>query len=178
MTPQMFRKAHFTLMHHNHDIPQAPPSRSQLKRDVEALQKLGEQLVALPEQQLAALSLPEKLHDAVVQARHITSHGALKRQRQYIGRLMRDVDATSIRAKLAELHGSDRVSRARHQETERWRDRLLREGEAALEEFLLRYPQANRPHLRRLLREAARDTAVERRPRQARELFRYIQGLS
>ena len=154
------------------------PSRSQLKREVEALQKLGEELVQLPEQQLDALSLPEKLHDAVVQARHITSHGALKRQRQYIGRLMRDVDATPIRAKLAELRGADRVSRARFQEAERWRERLLKEGEAALEEFLVRHPKADRPHLRRLLREAVRDTADGRPPRHARELFRYIHGLS
>ncbi|MBU6470969.1 MAG: DUF615 domain-containing protein, partial [Gammaproteobacteria bacterium] len=80
------------------DNPETP-SRSQLKREVEALQKLGEQLAELPEPQLAALSLPEKLHDAVTQARRITSHGALKRQRQYIGRLMRDVDAAPIRAR-------------------------------------------------------------------------------
>ncbi|MGH8291926.1 MAG: ribosome biogenesis factor YjgA [Gammaproteobacteria bacterium] len=153
------------------------PSRSQLKREVEALQKLGEQLVELPEQQLAALSLPEKLHDAVAQARRITSYGALKRQRQYIGRLMRDVDAALIRARLEELRGAGRLSRARFQDAERWRDRLLREGDAVLEEFLARHPQTDRPHLRRLLREAARDAAAGRPPRQARALFRYIQSL-
>lgn len=155
----------------------AAPSRSQLKREVEALQKLGEQLAELPEQQLTALSLPEKLHDAVMQARRITSHGALKRQRQYIGRLMRDVDAAPIRARLEELRGADRLSRARFQDAERWRDRLLQEGDAALEEFLARHPQADRPHLRRLLREAARDAADGRALQHARELFRYIHGL-
>ena len=159
------------------DIPETP-SRSRLKREVEALQKLGEELMTLPEQQLAALSLPEKLHDAVAQARHITSHGALKRQRQYIGRLMRDVDAAPIRAKLDELRGADVVSRARFQEAERWRERLLKEGDAALEAFLARHPGADRPHLRRLLREAARDSADGRPPRHARELFRYIHSLS
>ncbi|MBU6469648.1 MAG: DUF615 domain-containing protein [Gammaproteobacteria bacterium] len=159
------------------DNPEAP-SRSQLKREVEALQKLGEQLAELSEPQLAALSLPEKLHDAVTQARRITSHGALKRQRQYIGRLMRDVDAAPIRARLEELRGAGRLSRAHFQDAERWRDRLLQEGDAVLEEFLMRHPQADRPHLRRLLREAARDAANGREPRHARELFRYIHGLS
>lgn len=158
------------------DIPQAP-SRSQLKREVEALQKLGEELAELSAQQLAALSLPEKLHAAVVQARRITSHGALKRQRQYIGRLMREVDAVPIRARLEELRGADRLSRARFQDAERWRDRLVQEGDAVLEEFLTRHPQADRPHLRRLLRAAARDAADGRAPRHARELFRYIHGL-
>lgn len=155
----------------------AAPSRSQLKREVEALQKLGEQLAELPEQQLTALSLPEKLHDAVMQARRITSHGALKRQRQYIGRLMRDVDAAPIRARLEELRSADRLSRARFQDAERWRDRLLQEGDAALEEFLARHPQADRPHLRRLLRAVARDAADGRALQHARELFRYIHGL-
>ena len=153
------------------------PSRSQLKREVEALQKLGEQLAELPERQLATLSLPEKLHDAVAQVRRITSHGALKRQRQYIGRLMREVDAAAIRTRLEELRGADRLSRARFQDAERWRDRLLQEGDAVLEEFLVRHPQADRPLLRRLLREAARDAADGRPPRHARELFRYIHGL-
>lgn len=164
-------------MNSENDIPETP-SRSQLKRNVQALQKLGEELVALPEQQLAALLLPEKLRDAVMQARRISSHGALKRQRQYIGRLMRELDPQPIRAKLDELRGADRVSRARFQEAERWRERLLKDGDTALEAFLMRHPGADRSHLRRLLNEAARDAADGRPAQHARELFRYIQGLN
>jgi ribosome-associated protein len=158
------------------DIPEGP-SRSQQKREVEALQKLGEELVELPEKQLAALPLPDHLRDAVELARRITSRGALRRQRQYIGRLMCDIDPTPIRAALEQLRGTDQASKARFKEHERWRDRLLAEGDTALIEFLERHPEADLQHLKHLLREAIQDAARERPPRHARELFRYIQSL-
>jgi len=155
----------------------AGPSKSQQKRDMLELQRLGEELVGLPEKQLASLDIPERLRDAIELARRITSHGALKRQRQYIGRLMRDVDPAPLRAALERFQGADRASKAHFQECERWRDRLLAEGDTALAEFLERYPQADRPHLRRLVREAMDETSAGRPPRHARELFRYIHGL-
>ena len=158
------------------EIPEAP-SRSQNKREAEALQKLGEELTALPHPQLAQLPLPERLREAIEVARHLTSRGALRRQRQYIGRLMRDLDPEPIRAKLDELRGADRVSRARFRDAERWRERLLADGDTALTEFLARFPQADRQHLRRLLREAAHEAGQDQAPRRARELFRYIQDL-
>lgn len=160
----------------NDDIPDSP-SRSQEKREAEALQKLGEQLISLPKNQLDTLPLPESLRDAVEQARRITSRGALKRQRQYVGRLMRDIDPLPLRAKLEELHRADRAAKARFQQNERWRDRLIAEGDAALAEFLAQHAQADRQHLRRLMRDAASDAAAGRAPRHARELFRYIQSL-
>lgn len=165
------------MQDHDDDIPEGP-SKSQLKRESLALQDLGAELVKLPESQLAALGLPEQLRDAIELARRITSHGAQKRQRQYIGRLMHDVEAEPIRAHLEQLRGADRVSKARFQETERWRDRLIAEGDTALAEFLERRPEADRQHLRRLVREAAQEAAAGRPPRHARELFRYIQGLA
>lgn len=158
------------------DIPEAP-SRSQLKRDMEALQRLGEELVALPENQLASIPLPEKLRDAVEFARRITSHGALKRQRQYIGKLMRDVDPAPIRTRLDELRNADRLTKARFQQTERWRDRLIAEGDAALSEFLSQCPNADRQQLRQLMRAATEETRSGQPPRHSRALFRYIQSL-
>ncbi|MGB9430523.1 MAG: ribosome biogenesis factor YjgA [Gammaproteobacteria bacterium] len=158
------------------DIPESP-SRSQLKREVQALQKLGEELVELPDQQLAALRLPEKLHDAVVFARHIASHGALKRQRQYIGRLMCEIDPAPIRAKLEQLHSADRAAKSRFKQTERWRDRLIAEGDAALAEFLNQYPSADRQQLRQALRAAAQEAAAGRSTQHARKLFRYLQKI-
>jgi ribosome-associated protein len=154
-----------------------PPSRSQLKREVQALQRLGEELVTLPESQLAAMPLPEKLRDAVEFARSITSHGALKRQRQYIGKLMRNVDPEPIRARLDEFRNTDRLAKSRFQQTERWRDRLIAEGDTALTEFLNQCPNADRQQLRQLMRAAVEEAHSNQPPRHARALFRYIQSL-
>lgn len=159
------------------DLPEGP-SKSQQKRDMQALQDLGAELVELPEHQLATLDLPEKLKDAIELARRITSHGASKRQRQYIGKLMRRLDPEPIRAALAQFKSADKLSKARFQENERWRDRLIAEGDAALAEFLVRRPEADRQHLRRLVREAAQEAVAGKPPRSARELFRYIQSLA
>src|SRR5487761_1576 len=148
------------------------PSRSQEKREAEALQKLGEQLISLPKKQLEMLPLPDSLRDAIEQARRITSHGALKRQRQYLGRLMREIDPQPLRSKLDELRGADKAANARFHQNERWRDRLIVEGDAAFAEFLVQHPQADRQHLRRLMLDAASDAAAGRPPRHARELFR------
>jgi ribosome-associated protein len=154
------------------------PNKSQLKREMQELQELGVELVKLPADKLAELGLPEKLHDAIELARRITSHGAQKRQRQYIGGLLSKLDDVQpIRTYLEQLSGADRVSKARFQENERWRARLISEGDTALAEFLERHPEADRQHLRRLVRDAAADAAAGRPPRHARELFRYLQSL-
>jgi len=155
------------------------PNKSQLKREMQELQELGAELVKLPPEKLISLELPEKLTDALALARRITSHGAQKRQRQYIGGLLRDLDDVQpIRDLLERLQGADRVSKARFQENERWRARLIAEGDTALAEFLGRHPEADSQHLRRLVREAAQEAAAGRPPRHARELFRYLQSLS
>ena len=159
------------------DIPEAP-SKSQRKREMLELQDLGAELVKLPETQLATLDLPENLRDAIALARRITSHGAQKRQRQYIGGLLSKLDDVQpVRDLLERLGGADKASKAKFQDSERWRARLLAEGDTALTEFLARYPGADHQHLRRLVREAAREAAAGKPPRHARELFRYIQGL-
>lgn len=154
-----------------------PPSRSQLKREVEALQRLGEELVTLPGNQLAALPLPDKLRDAVEFARSITSHGALKRQRQYIGKLMRAVDPAPIRARLDEFRNTNRLAKARFQQTERWRDRLIAEGDTALTEFMDQCPAADAQQLRQLMRAAIGEVRSDQPSRHARALFRYLQSL-
>lgn len=154
------------------------PNKSQLKREMQELQDLGVELVKLPADKLNELDLPEKLADAIALARRITSHGAQKRQRQYIGGLLSKLDDVApIRAYLEQLGGADKVSKARFQENERWRKRLIEEGDTALAEFLERHPEADRQHLRRLVRDAAAEAAGGRPPRHARELFRYLQSL-
>ena len=116
------------------DRPESP-SKSQKKRDALALQALGERLVELPPHQLAQLVLPQPLRDAVETARAISARGGRKRQLQYIGKLMRETDPEPIRAALARIDGTDQAASALLHRAERWRTRLLDEGEAALEAF-------------------------------------------
>jgi ribosome-associated protein len=157
------------------------PSRSADKRAAEALQALGEELIGLKPEALAAFELPDRLRDAILEAQRITAHGALRRQRQYIGRLMRKVDAEPIRARLQSLRGEDAASRARFHRIERWRDRLIAEGDSALNALLEERPDADRTHLRQLLREAQQEQqrAAERPapPLAHRALFRALRVL-
>jgi len=99
------------------------------------LQELGETLIALNDSELALLSLDNKLHKAIRDARQISSRGALRRQKQLIGKLMRDVDPQPIRAELAKLRIDDVRSKRLFARAERWRDRLLVDGSMALNEF-------------------------------------------
>jgi len=89
-----------------------PPSKSARKREAHALQKLGEQLVALRAADLEKLPLPENLRDAIDEARRLKGHGAIARQRQYIGKLMREIDVEPVLAALGALT-EERNARAR-----------------------------------------------------------------
>ncbi len=111
------------------------PSKSNRKREQLALQKLGEALIALSESELASLSLDDNLHKAIRYAGRINSRGALRRQKQLIGKLMRNVDPQPIRARLSQLRADDVRNKRLFARAERWRDRLLANGAQALDEF-------------------------------------------
>ncbi|HEY8540444.1 MAG TPA: ribosome biogenesis factor YjgA [Steroidobacteraceae bacterium] len=154
------------------------PSKSELKRQSAELQALGEALIDLPQSELDALPLPENLRDAVELARRITAHGGLYRQKQYIGKLMRKIDAEPIRRALAAKREKERLAALRFRNVEHWRDRLIAEGSQALEAFRAATPaQFDAAMLERLI-DRARD---ERRrggpPRASRELFRALREI-
>lgn len=139
-----------------------------------ALQALGERLVALPQARLDRVELPATLRDAVLEARRISARGGRKRQLQYIGRLMREVDATPIEEALARMDGSDQASVALLHQAEQWRERLLADGDDALAEFLDRHPDVDRQHLRQLQRNARVERDGGRPPHHQRALFRLL----
>lgn len=155
------------------DTTPSTPSKSQRKRESTALQDIGAELVKLPSDRLARLHLPDPLRAAVLEARRITSHGALRRQMQYIGRLMRDVDAEPIVAQLAELRGESAQAKAAFHTLERWRERLLAE-DGALTEWLARHPRSDAQALRQLIRNARREATEGKPPRASRALFRAL----
>jgi ribosome-associated protein len=154
------------------------PSKSQRKRDADAAQALGTRLIGLKESELQALNLPETLLDAVLLARRITSRGGLARQRQYIGKLMRDLDLAPIEAALGEKSRKEALDAERHKRLEAWRTRLLTEGPAALDDLLKWCPGADRSSLQAMIRKAT-GSRVDSGSREAasRELFRTLRTL-
>ncbi len=148
-------------------------SKTRKKKDMLALQDLGVQLVELNEQQLASMQLPEELLDAVMEARRLTKHEARRRQMQYIGRLMRDLDAAPIRERLEQWKGQGRAHTAQLHAIERWREELLA-GDPALARFLDQHPDADSQKLRTLIRNARREQSAALPPKSYRELFRIL----
>jgi ribosome-associated protein len=153
------------------------PSKSARKREAASLQDLGVELAELPEPEIAALDLPDNLFAALRDLKRLPSHGAQLRQRQYIGKLMRKIDAEPIKRKLAERKIEHDAEIRRFQLIERWRDRLLAEPAAALPELLEAYPQADRAALSKLIDRAARELHDQRAPAAARELFAFLRRL-
>ncbi|MGQ0654705.1 MAG: ribosome biogenesis factor YjgA [Betaproteobacteria bacterium] len=142
-----------------------------------ALQDLGRDLVELSAARLDSITLPGDLKDAVLEARRLKTHEAKRRQLQYIGRLMRDVDAEPIRAQLDALEGHSAQASAAHKRLEAWRVRLLADDEA-LTAFAAEHPGADLQALRTLIRNARREQKEAKPLRAFRELFRAIKQCS
>jgi ribosome-associated protein len=155
------------------DRAAARPSKSQLKRESAELQALGVALAAAPAELLARLDLPERLARAVTELTKMSSHGAIRRQQQYIGKLMRDVDPAPIRAALASTQQDDAAAKRRFRLAESWRDRILAEGDpaiAACAEALA----VDAATLTELHAQATGGGSDIRRKTAARELFRHL----
>ncbi|WP_302058865.1 ribosome biogenesis factor YjgA [Paraburkholderia sp. CNPSo 3274] len=156
------------------------PSKSQLKRDMEALQELGQALVELPKDALKRMPMTEDLADAVHECRRITDHEGKRRQLQYVGRMMRgltDAEVAALRTKFEEHRGVNRAATARLHWIERTRDKLLAD-DAALTEFIRQYPAADPQAARTLIRNARREQEQSRPPKSFRELFQWIKDVS
>ena len=158
------------------------PSKSQLKRDMTALQKLGVELMAMPETRWVPLALPEILYDALRHAKKITNFEGKRRQVQYIGKLMRKIDAEPVREAVAAFNLGHAQDSLRLHQSERWRDRLLASDDA-LPEFLAEHVEVDIQQLRNLVRAARKDAAsvadkpeTQRQGRAFRELFQFIKA--
>ena len=151
-------------------------SKTKRKREMHELQALGVALVRLSDAQLATMQIPAELRQAVLEAKRIKSNEAKRRQMQYIGRVMRELDASPIRARLAEIEGHSAQANARHRRLENWRERLLADDEA-LTLFAAEHPGADVQALRTLIRNARKEAANGKPPRASRELFRLLKEL-
>ncbi len=151
------------------------PSKSQVKRDMLALQALGTEIVELTDAKFASIApiLPEKLRIATNDARSIRAHGGRKRQLQYIGRLMREVDPQPIRDALAVWKRHSREQAVELHQLEAWRDRLITEPEA-LHQYVAAHPGTDTQRLRALIRNTREEQARNKPPKSYRELFRML----
>ena len=165
------------MQKHKDDIEEdLPPSKTKIKQQMHDLQDIGEQLVELGNDRLKELDLPERLYDAVREMKRINKFGAQRRQMQFIGRLMREIDAAPIIAKLEVWNGKSHQHIAWLHQIERWRERLL-EDEAALTELLADHPTADTQRLRALIRNALKEKELLKPPKSYREIFQVLREI-
>ena len=153
-------------------------SRTQKKNEARALQKLGEQLVALPPEQLAGIDFSDDLRKAVTEAAKINSHGARRRQLQYIGTLMRAIDPEPIQNALENIRFGDHQKLLAFKKVEKWRDELKQGNSALVEEILNTCPEAERQRLTQLVRNAHKEYEASKGVKSSRILFRYLKQVS
>jgi ribosome-associated protein len=153
------------------------PSKSERKRAAHAAQDLGETLIALRDSELEALNLPERLTDAIREARRIPGRGGATRQRQYIGKLMRDIDLEPIRAALNAHSEQSALETERFKRLEAWRERLIIEGPAALAELERWRPGLDRAEWSGRISAAQSERARQPSGTASRELFRALRTL-
>ena len=153
-------------------------SRTRLKKEATALQKMGEKLVLLSDDQLNRMDLPTALLQAIQSSRAIRSHGARRRQMQYIGSLMRSVNAEPIEQALLSIdQGNLRQAKAFHR-IEAWRDQLVDGNDDAFHEIMDTFADANRQRLGQLVRSARKEKQKNAPPKSARNLLRYLNELA
>ncbi len=153
-----------------HDEEYLGPSKSQVKREAHAAQALGVGLAELDAEALDRLPITDRLRDAVDQLKATRSRGAAKRQRQYIGRLMREEDVEAIEAALQGLDPNSPENQRRQMQAEAWRDALIEDAEA-ITRFVDSYPAVDVQHLRQLQRGARAESAREEYGKASRALF-------
>ena len=154
-----------------------PPSKTKLKADADAQQALGVRLTELPKDKLLKLNLPEDLFAAILESKKITANGATRRHRQYLGKLMREIDTAPISEQLARWEGKHTAENAYFHGLERWRDRLINDANA-LSEFIALHPATDSQHLRTLIRNAQKEQAAAKPPKSSREIFRILREIT
>ena len=152
------------------------PSKTKIKKQMHELRDLGKELTELGKDQLAQLDIPDNLRDAIREMKNINKFGAQRRQIQYIGKLMREIDPAPILAKLDAWKGKSQNHVAYMHQLERWRDRLL-ENDSALTELLAAHPEADAQRLRTLIRNAQKEMEAGKPPKNFREIFQVLRDI-
>jgi ribosome-associated protein len=155
------------------------PSKSQLKREMTALQKLGEELVAEPKERVMRVPMPEDVRDAILQCQLIRDHEGRRRQLQYVGKKMRSLEEDEIAAiqkTLDSWKGASKAETAAMHALERRREKLLSD-DSALTDLRAEHPEMDVQHLRTLIRNARKEQAENKPPKAYREIFQILKQL-
>lgn len=153
------------------------PSKSQIKRDCNHLTDLGEDILKLKSEELDSLELPDELKQAVFTALKIKSRSGLKRQRQYIGKLLRSLDSDNIEAQLKKIQHRHDTNNAAFKRLEKWRDKLIANDKQTLNDVISHFPNINRQHINQLIRAAHKEKELNKPPTGSRKLFKYLREL-
>lgn len=155
-----------------------PPSKSARKREMQALQEIGENIINLSDGEFATIPLEGELLTAIMLARRLKSGEGRRRQMQYVGKLMRHADTTAIAAAFQDLQNGRALHNQQFHRLEQLRDELIEHGVSAIEQALTLYPQADRQHLRQLITASVKEREQQKPPAAARKLFRYLRELA
>ncbi|CAA9892613.1 conserved hypothetical protein [Candidatus Methylobacter favarea] len=153
------------------------PNKTQIKKSIAVLFALGEEMSKLSAAQLKNLELPEKLYKALSEVAGMPPTGARKRLLKFIAGQLHKMDVEPFVEKLARLKNQSAHAVREHHYAERWRDRLIAEGNEALTALLSEQPNADRQQLRQLLRNAQKEAQAAKPPKSARLLYRYLKDL-
>ncbi len=155
--------------------PGPDPSKTQLKKDADKLHDLGASLVKLPMSVLENFALPDNLMSAIKLAKSIKQNRAIKRQLQYIAKVLRQQDTAQLQKKFQNYHLKINLNNELFHACEQWRDRFLNDDKSVFKEFLASFPDANRQQLRQLQRSAIAEKGLEKPPKYTRLLFKFIE---
>ncbi len=153
------------------------PSKSQVKRDCDNLVNLGEDLLKLKAEELESLELPDEIKVAVATALKIKSRSGLKRQRLYIGKLLRSIDHEAIEIQVKKIQHRHDTNTAQFKRLEKWRDSLIDNNKETLNDVIARYPDIDRQHINQLIRAAHQEQKQNKPPAASRKLFKYLREL-
>jgi len=148
-------------------------SKTEMKNDMTALQKLGEELVGLKSSQLSKIPMPEDLLLAIKDAQRFNME-ARRRQLQYIGKMMRTIDPEPIQAALDKLRNKHSQNTAVLHKLEQMRDRIVEQGDDAINDAMVLYPEMDRQRLRQLARQAKKEKEANKPPKASREIFQVL----
>lgn len=149
-------------------------SKTQRKQECDEMLELGEKMITLSKNDLADIEMDDELRRAIEEAQRIKSNVALKRQKHYIAKVIRNLEDDSLAPQLNRILHKHDIHSAEFKRMEKWRDSIIEEGDRGINAFIEAYPQADRHHLRQLLRNAIKEKKNNKPPAAFRQIFKYI----